>query len=103
MGRSKQVFKRTSNTARVAAIIAYVGLGSSQLVLVPPLGDPLGMVEEQLMSATSPFFDQNHDIQTMHCVDIRQNNQKVGLVFDLGGPTRIRDMKMVRSNGLDLY
>jgi hypothetical protein len=46
MVKSDSVFKRTRKTARMAFMMTYVGLGSCQLILVPPLGDPLGMIEE---------------------------------------------------------
>ena len=65
MINSKQVFETTSNrslVARVAIIMTYIGLGSAQFVLVPPLSDPLSMIEEQLLTPTSATILETHNI-----------------------------------------
>ena len=62
MVKSSKAFNTTRNAAKVAYLIINAGAGVSQLVLVPSLGDPLGMVEEQLMTASQAFYEQTHDV-----------------------------------------
>lgn len=54
MVKSNQVFKPTRNNARIALLLLCVGLGSSQLVMSPPLGDPMSMLDDQKMENSSP-------------------------------------------------
>lgn len=100
MVKSVQVFRTTDKLACVALVMAYVGLGLSQmnqmpnLMSVPPLRDPMTMLENQLMTPTSNFFAQTHNVQQMSCFDNRFGEDSVVTLIQVGTSTVIRSLEV---------
>ena len=73
--------------------MTYVGFGSCQFVLSPPLGDSQSTVGNLIIDSASSTFEEIHDVRDTHCLDLQDANQdRIAVVQVVGENSIIRDL-----------
>lgn len=93
MVKRSKAFKITRKVAKVAVIMTYVGLGSSQFTISPSLSDIQTTVSEMFITPTAAIFEEEHDVTDMHCMDVRDPDpDRMMVVSVVGGNSLVRDL-----------
>lgn len=99
MVKSNQAFKPSRKTSQVVLLILCIGLGWSQLIMSPPLGDPMSSITESPYDISTYPYSENLQNSNSYCIETRGDQRSVSFIINRtdgsGGGLVIRDLSEV--------